>query len=99
MNKIELGEAIVVIVCEGGRAIGRAAAISHVMSKMQNVVIGANFQEIMNKQSNTVFANESMNFPCIDLPPMIEPNEIKARKTFEEPKSKYINRPIKNHRW
>ncbi|MES2796683.1 MAG: hypothetical protein V4683_11995 [Bacteroidota bacterium] len=87
---------IIIVGCFG-RDIGIAAAIHHVISKMQDVAIVSSVQDIKNQQQNDYFAKESLKLKCFDTPPLIELTNKKG-KPFDEPKSKYINRPIKNYR-
>lgn len=90
-----------------GRSIGRTAAIERVkkaMEEMQVVFVSPSQEQIQSDFNHlSGFDILPMRFASL---PQIDPELIEVakkmknekRKPIDEPKSKYINRPIKNYR-
>jgi hypothetical protein len=67
---------------------GHIAAITHALSKNNDVEFVASVQDVKNQMSNDYFAKESLKLKCFDLPPLVELRDKKG-KPLELPKSKY----------
>jgi len=93
---------ILIILSEPGRSIGRTAAIERVKKAMEEmqIVIVSPTQEQIKADFNPLSGIDilPMRFAPIPTFPELTPLTNKKGKQIDEPKSKYINRPIKNYR-
>lgn len=90
----------IVIIAEGGRYIGKMATIELAMIAMKEmpVIIMPNRDQIeLDKLSHKISPFDILPLRLAPIPELIELTNKKG-KPLEEPKSKYINRPIKNYR-
>ena len=90
----------VIIIAEGGRCIGKMAAIELAMIAMKEmpVTIMLNQNQIeLEKLSHKISPFDILPLRLAPIPELIELTNKKG-KPLEDPKSKYINRPIKNYR-
>lgn len=93
---------VVMMIHEGGRSIGRTAAIELMKKAMEEmkVVIGSPTQEKIQSEFNHLLGFDILPMRFAPLPTFTDltPLTNKKGKPLDEPKSKYINRPIKNYR-